>query len=173
MGWRGALAILFGVLALSGSPGTVRAVSIALGAYAALESMAALGSALALASRPLLLVSIVDSAAGGYLLLLPAESATVLAWVLGAWATASGILDLLAAEPFGSPAGLGRAHAGAGAVALFLGVALAVHPEFDRFELAAWCGSALIVRGALFLVAAGRAGDARPRVAPAAIRRTA
>ena len=94
--WRGILAIAFGLLAVGAGPGSARGLAFVFGTYAALEALGALAAALALENRALFGIAIVNSLAGGYVLLVAETAPTPLAHVIGAWAMATGILELFA-----------------------------------------------------------------------------
>lgn len=169
MAFRGAIAIALGVPAISGvwgkwESGPVRGLVIVFGAYAALETIGALGAALGLRNRAILGIAVVDGLAAG-LLLFPDLGGLAFAYLLGAWAMATGILELFAAGLTRKSPPLVRAQAAAGGVSILLGLVLAFHPGIETKNLAGWLGATMVSFGVLCLVAAGHVrADASGRV---------
>jgi uncharacterized membrane protein HdeD (DUF308 family) len=149
--WRGILAIAFGLLAVSVATESGGALAFVFGTYATLESIAALATSLTLRNRFSFGIAILDALAGGYVLLVAPPEPVSLAHVIGAWAMATGILELFAGR---SPRRPGVRTRAAGVVSLLLGLILAVWPEMPLTSIAGWTGAMLLSFGGLCLVAA-------------------
>lgn len=156
MAWRGIVAILFALYALSGTWESVRALALAFGAYAAFEALAALVAGVGLKNRPLVLIAIADTVTGTYFLLRPDLREHTLSYVLGAWAMATGVLELFAADALRRSPPTERRQAAAGIVSIVLGVGLAIYPELGHAELAGWLGATMMLFGCFCLLAAAR-----------------
>jgi uncharacterized membrane protein HdeD (DUF308 family) len=150
--WRGILAIAFGLLAVSVATESGGALAFVFATYAMLDSIGALATALTLRNRFSFGIAILDALAGGYVLLVSPPEPVSLAHVIGAWAMATGILELFAAgAPRRNPEVRMRA---AGVVSLLLGLILAIWPDMPLTSTAGWTGAMLLSFGCLCLVAA-------------------
>lgn len=150
--WRGVLAIAFGLLAVSVGPESSRALAFVFGTYVALAAILAFTVALVLENRAVFGIAIVNSLAGGYVLLVVEVAPIPLAHAIGAWAMATGILELFAAGPLRRGPGV-RTRA-VGVVSILLGLILAIRPEMPLQSIAGWTGAMLLSFGCLCLVSA-------------------
>jgi len=150
--WRGILAIAFGLLAVGAGPGSARGLAFVFGTYAALEALGALAAALALENRALFGIAIVNSLAGGYVLLVAETAPTPLAHVIGAWAMATGILELFASGSLRRGPGV-RTEA-VGVVSILVALIFAISPDMPLASIAGWTGAMLLWFGCLYLLAA-------------------
>src|SRR5256885_4424651 len=100
---RGALAVLFGVLALVWPAITIGVLVLLFGAYALVDGVFALGSALFGGARVegrrawLILEGVVGVAAGIVAFVWPGVTALALLWVIAAWAIITGVLEIATA----------------------------------------------------------------------------
>jgi uncharacterized membrane protein HdeD (DUF308 family) len=154
---RGAVALFFGGLILE-SPGvSLETFAFAFGIFALASGTAALVSAARLPARSLGFRAAIDLALGALLCLRrPWTSLLALNYLAGAWAMATGILEMFAAGAFHRDRPTERLEAGAGALAIALGFFLGVHPENSLPPLIRLTGLATLGSGLLLLVAAWR-----------------
>lgn len=156
MAWRGIFAVLFGIFAVSGAWGSIGALALVFGIYAAFEALAALMSALTLRNRSLVLLAVVDSLTGAFFLLRPELKLLTFSYVVGAWAMLTGLLEVVAAGALKRSRPTLRVQAAAGFTSMTLGVGLGIYPELGLTDLAGWLGATMVVFGALCVLAAAR-----------------
>jgi len=156
---RGALAVAFGVAALVWPQTTVRVLVILFGAYAALDGLVALLSALT--SRPrrggwwlLLFEAVAGIAAGGLALVWPQATALALLYLIAGWAMLTGILELLAAVQLRHIVEGEWTLVLAGVVSIVLGLLLALRPGSGLVAVILFVGVYAIAFG-LLLIALG------------------
>jgi uncharacterized membrane protein HdeD (DUF308 family) len=157
---RGALAVLFGVVAFV-MPGLTLAVLIALfGAYALIDGILAIVAGVKAAEHherfgSLLWRGAVGIAAGLVAFILPAATAVVLTLIVGVWAMITGVLEIVAAVH------LHRAHGewlliASGVLSVVFGIMLVVAPGFGMLTLVWIIGGYAIVFGLIMLILAFR-----------------
>jgi uncharacterized membrane protein HdeD (DUF308 family) len=157
---RGALAVLFGVLAFV-LPGLTVAFLIALfGVYALIDGVLAIVAGVKAAEHherfgSLLLRGILGIAAGIVAFILPGPTAVVLTLMIGAWAIVTGVLEIVAAVH------LHRAHGewlliANGALSVLFGLLLVIVPAVGILTLVWIVGSYAIVFGLIMLMLAVR-----------------
>jgi uncharacterized membrane protein HdeD (DUF308 family) len=157
---RGALAVLFGVVAFV-MPGLTLAVLIALfGAYALIDGILAIVAGVKAAEHherfgSLLWRGAVGIAAGLVAFILPAATAVVLTLIVGVWAMITGVLEIVAAVH------LHRAHGewlliASGVLSVVFGVMLVVAPGLGMLTLVWIIGGYAIVFGLIMLILAFR-----------------
>lgn len=156
---RGVLGILFGLIALFLPGATMLSLVWLFAAYAFLDGIFGIASAIRSASREerwgaLLLEGIVDIAAAVVAVLWP--GITVLAFVLlvAFWAMSSGAFMLSAAFRFRFE---GRWWLGfAGLISVIYGAALIIAPAFGALVLTWWLGAYVLIFGATLVAFAFR-----------------
>jgi uncharacterized membrane protein HdeD (DUF308 family) len=168
---RGALALLFGILALVWPAITIGALVLLFGAYALVDGVFALGTALfggarAEGRRPwLILEGVVGVAAGIVTFVWPGVTALALLWVIAAWALVTGVLEIATAIR------LRRELRGewllvlSGVLSVIFGIVLVVRPGAGALALIWVIGIYAILFGLMLLVLAfrlRRAASGRP-----------
>ena len=157
---RGALAVLFGVVAFV-MPGLTLAVLVALfGAYALIDGILAIVAGVKAAEHherfgSLLWRGAVGVAAGLVAFILPAATAVVLTLLVGVWAMITGVLEIVAAVH------LHRAHGewlliASGVLSVVFGLMLVVAPGLGMLTLVWIIGGYAIVFGLIMLTLAFR-----------------
>src|SRR5262247_928492 len=157
---RGALAVLFGVVAFV-MPGLTVAFLIALfGAYALVDGALAIVAGVKAAEHherfgSLLLRGILGIAAGLVAFILPGPTAVILTLMIGAWAIVTGVLEIVAAVH------LHRAHGEwllilNGVLSVVFGLLLVIVPGLGILTLVWIIGAYAILFGAIMLVLAFR-----------------
>lgn len=151
------MAVLFGG-GLLASPGlSLSSFALVFGIFALASSAATLLAAANSPARSLRVRAVIDLAMGVLLCArTPWSALTPLNYLAGAWATSTGILEMFAAGAFHRDRPTEWLEAGAGAIAVALGVFLGVYPETSLPPLVRWIGVAMLASGLLLLVAAGR-----------------
>jgi uncharacterized membrane protein HdeD (DUF308 family) len=153
---RGALAVLFGVLAFV-MPGLTVAFLIALfGAYALIDGVLAIVAGVKAAEHherfgSLLLRGILGIAAGIVAFIFPGPTAVVLTLMIAAWAIVTGVLEIVAAVH------LHRAHGEwllivNGALSVLFGLLLVIVPAIGILTLVWIIGGYAIVSGIIMLM---------------------
>jgi uncharacterized membrane protein HdeD (DUF308 family) len=157
---RGALAVLFGVIAL-GWPGITVIVLVALfGAYALVDGVIALGQAIVGGRQTigrrgwLVLEGVVDVIAGVVTFVWPGITALALLLLIAAWAVVTGLLEIVAAIRLREEIKGEWVLALTGAVSVLFGVLLAVRPGAGALAVVWVIGAYAIVFG-VSLIALG------------------
>ena len=182
-GWialRGALAILFGILAIAWPASAFAAVVILFGAYAFVDGVFALVALFRGAGRDRLWVLVLEAIVGigiGVLTVArPAATALALLYYVGIWSILTGILELVAAVRLRKEI-TGEFWLGlAGVLSIAFGVLLFATPEAAALALAVWIGAYAIVFGVMLLLLAFRLrrfaeGHKAPTTTPASVTR--
>ena len=169
LGLRGLLAVVFGVLALLWPQRTVDVVVILFGAYALVDGLFSLFSALTTRTRRaawwlVLMEAVMGIGAGIVTIAWPELTAFVFLYLIAAWAILTGILELAAAALLRRQLEGEWALGIAGVISMVLGVLLALRPESGLVAVAWIIGGYAVVFGVLFLVLAGRLRALRDRV---------
>ena len=95
---RGALALLFGLGALSYPGLTVLLLIVFFGVYALIDGVTALVMGIGEKKRPVyLLLGLISIAAGVFAIARPGATALALLWLIGIWAVAKGVAEIVAA----------------------------------------------------------------------------
>ena len=95
---RGAFALLFGIGALSFPGLTVLILIIFFGVYALVDGVTALVLGIGEKRRPVyLLLGLIGIAAGVFAIARPGATALALLWLIGIWAVAKGVAEVMAA----------------------------------------------------------------------------
>lgn len=158
---RGALAVLFGGIALLWPGITFAALVLVFGAYAFADGVVALVSAFTEARPerrrwPLVLEGLLGIGAGLVTVFYPRITAVVLLAVIAGWAIVGGIFEIVEAVR------LRRQIQGewllglAGALSVAFGVLLALFPEAGAVSIVWLLGAYALAFGALFMVLAAR-----------------
>jgi uncharacterized membrane protein HdeD (DUF308 family) len=178
---RGALAVLFGLVALIWPGITLGALVLLFGAYALVDGIFAFVAAFRAADRrrqwwPFVLEGLVGVAAGVIAVVWPGLTAVALVYLIAAWAVVTGVFEIVAAVRLRRAItnewllGLG------GALSVLVGLALLVFPGAGALALVWLIGAYALAFGVL-LIALGfrlRKWQPRePRAAPATAPRTA
>jgi uncharacterized membrane protein HdeD (DUF308 family) len=180
---RGALGIVFGIVAMAWPTGTVVALALLWGIWAVVDGI----SELAHAARPgtqgrgwLVLMGLVSIAAGVFAILSPDVAAVTLTWVLGIWLLVRGLFELVGAWSVRHAAPRWLLVVSA-VLSILLGVLFVANPGTAAVALAVWLGLTALVWGVVLVVtglalrrvaapevpAAARSGGSR-HVAPGA-----
>jgi uncharacterized membrane protein HdeD (DUF308 family) len=182
LGVRGAVAVVFGVLAVVWPGVTAIGLALLFGVFAIVTGAEQIVHALRPSPGPSnpvtgfgdgtgpriarTVAGVVGVALGVLTLLWPGITAGVLAIVVGAWAVLTGLADLwLATQQHG-----GWSLALIGAIAVVAGILVMIRPGAGAVAIAWAIGLYAIVSGVLLLVAAyqvAHAGSGRGRMAPA------
>jgi uncharacterized membrane protein HdeD (DUF308 family) len=158
---RGALGILFGIVAIVLPGIALAALILVFGAYAFVDGVFAIGTGMRKDEShardwSLIVVGIAGVVAGIFALVSPALTAIALLFVIAAWAIVRGVFELIAAWRL---RGAGRgiwALAVSGAVSLAFGILIYVSPGAGALAIIFWIGAWSIVMGAALLVMAFR-----------------
>lgn len=159
-GWvmlRGVAALIFGLLALFNPDITIAALVILFGAYALVDGIFTIVSAIANRhGEPhwvaLLVGGIVSFAAGVVTFLMPGLTALTLLYLIAAWAIITGILEIVAAIR------LREAIRGewmlilAGVLSVLFGLLLFIEPGAGALAVVLWIGAYAIVFGIVLIM---------------------
>ena len=162
-GWialRGALAIVFGVLALAWPASAFAAIVLLFGAYAFVDGVFALVALFRGAGRErfwmLAIEAVVGIGIGILTIARPAATALALLYYVGIWAILTGIFELVAAIRLRKEI-TGEFWLGlAGVLSIVFGVVLFAAPGPAALALAVWIGAYAIVFGVMLLLLAFR-----------------
>jgi len=162
-GWialRGALALVFGVVAIASPASAFAALVLLFGAYAFADGVFALVALFRGAARDrfwvLALEAVVGIGIGVLTIARPAATALALLYYVGIWAILTGILELVAAIRLRKEI-TGELWLGlAGVLSIVFGVLLFATPGAAALALAVWVGAYAIVFGVTLLLLAFR-----------------
>ena len=162
-GWialRGALALVFGVVAIASPASAFAALVLLFGAYAFADGVFALVALFRGAARDrfwvLALEAVVGIGIGVLTIARPAATALALLYYVGIWAILTGILELVAAIRLRKEI-TGELWLGlAGVLSILFGVLLFATPGAAALALAVWVGAYAIVFGVTLLLLAFR-----------------
>lgn len=162
-GWialRGALAVVFGVVALLEPASAFAAIVLLFGAYAFADGVFALIALFRGAGKDrfwvLVLEAVVGIGIGILTIARPAATALALLWYVGIWAVLTGIFELVAAIRLRKEI-TGEFWLGlAGVLSIIFGVLLFATPGPAALALAVWIGAYAIVFGVTLLLLAFR-----------------
>lgn len=180
-GWvllRGIVALLFGVLTLLNPAVTLAVLVLWFGAYALVDGVSAIVSAIAHRhGEPhwvaLLIGGVVSIAAGLVTLAMPGLTALVLLYVIAAWAVVRGASEIATAIRLRRVLRGEWLLALAGALSVAFGVVLFLRPGAGALAVVVWIGAYALVLGILLIALAfrlrawghGHGAGAMPRVA--------
>jgi uncharacterized membrane protein HdeD (DUF308 family) len=169
--WRGALAIVVGVIAFAWPNITVGAFVILFAVYAFLAATMELGQAFAsVTAGPVaghIALALLDAGAGVIALAWPNITALALVWVVAVWAFVIGIMEFALAFRSGESAGERALLGLTGLVSIALGVAFAARPDIGAVTIAQVYGLFSLVSGVSSIVVAANLRRS-PQVAQAA-----
>lgn len=162
-GWialRGALALVFGVVAIASPVSAFAAIVLLFGAYAFADGVFALVALFRGAARDrfwvLVLEAVVGIGIGILTIARPAATALALLYYVGIWAILTGILELVAAIRLRKEI-TGEFWLGlAGVLSIVFGVLLFATPGAAALALAVWIGAYAIIFGVALLLLAFR-----------------
>lgn len=167
--FRGIIAILFGILALGWPGKTLLLLIILFGAYAIVDGVANIFSAIrgrSLHNWGLLLVEgIVSILAGIVAFVWPGLTALAFVYVIAAWAIITGVTEMVAAFSTRMATGTDWLLVLAGVASIIFGVLIAIQPQLGLLAVIWLIGIYAIIFGVLFL---GRYFQSRSRAYPAA-----
>jgi len=172
---RGAIAILFGVVAFVAPGAFVLSLVLFFSAYMLVDGLFAIAAAMRAASRDerwglLLLEGLFDIAIGIAAFLVPAAAVWAFVYLVAFWALVSGGLMLTAAFRLHRHYGRWWLALG-GAISALFGIALLINPGMSALVLTWWLGGYAIAFGALLLLLGfalrGRHAEAGRTVPPA------
>lgn len=158
-GWvalRGILAVIFGVLALAMPGITLTILVIVWAVYALIDGVFALVAGFRMRDngRPLwalIIVGVLGVAAGVITFLWPALTALTLIFIIGIWAIAIGIFQIVAALRFRKYIHGEWLHVLSGVVSVLFGIAVVVQPGAGAIALVWLIGGFAIVFGVLLI----------------------
>lgn len=170
--FRGVVAVIFGLLALTMPVITLVALTILFGAYALIAGVVSLFTAFRTARHgdhwwELLVEGLAGLAAAAATILVPAVTLLILVFIIAGWAVFTGILEIMAASRL-------RRHIRgewlltlAGIASVVFGILLAFAPGPGAIVLAWWIGAYALVFGVLLVFLSFRlrrhtVGDLRP-----------
>lgn len=157
---RGALAILFGLVALVAPGATILTLVIFFAAYMLVDGFIGIAAAIRAAERHerwgwLLLEGLLGVLVGIVAFVLPASAVLAVITLIAAWAILSG--GLMIAAAFRLHLHYGRWWLGlGGVVSVLFGIALLVNPGLSAVLLTYWLGGYAMAFGAMLLVLAFR-----------------
>ena len=162
-GWialRGALAIVFGIVALAWPASAFAAIVLLFGAYAFADGVFALVALFRGAPRErfwvLVLEAVVGIGIGILTIARPAATALALLYYVGIWAILTGILELVAAIRLRKEI-TGEFWLGlAGVLSIVFGILLFVTPGAAALAVAVWIGAYALIFGVTLLLLAFR-----------------
>jgi uncharacterized membrane protein HdeD (DUF308 family) len=171
---RGAVAILFGLLALIWPTITALALVLLFGAYVLVDGVLALGSALFGGraagldgrSRAWLVVEGIAGVGIGIITFIwPQATTLVLLWLIAAWAIVTGVIEIVAAVRLRREIRGEWLLALAGVLSVGFGLLLAIWPAAGALTLIVLIGAYAIVFGAVLIGLAMRLRRMRPDAA--------
>ena len=168
-GWvalRGVCALIFGVLALAMPGLTLSILVIFWGAYALIDGVVALlaGFRMGDNGKPLwslVLIGLLGIAAGVLTFVWPGLTALTLVLIIGSWAVAIGILQIVAAVRFRKHIQGEWLHALSGMLSVVFGAAMVWRPAAGAIALAWLIGWFAILFGVVLIAMAVRLRNAR------------
>ncbi|GAA0462487.1 membrane protein [Paractinoplanes deccanensis] len=159
--WRGVLAVILGIVSVAWPDITIGAFAVLFAVYAfvsgVLEIARAFSSDKAGPVFGWLLLALLSIAAGVVALAWPGITALVLTIWIGAWALATGILEVALTFRQGQSAGERAAWILGGLVSIALGVVLFIRPDIGAVSLAEVFGLFSLFYGILAIVQSIRA----------------
>ena len=170
-GWialRGVFALIFGVMAVA-MPGITLAILVMFwGAYALIDGVVALvaGFRIRESGKPLwalIVLGLLGIAAGVIALVWPGLTALTLVWVIGLWAIAIGVLQIVAAIRFRKYLEGEWLHALSGVLSLLFGIVLMARPAAGVVALVWIIGGFAIMFGVVLIGMALRLRSLRQR----------
>ena len=165
---RGIIAILFGVVAILFPGATVAFLALMFGAYAFMDGVLALVSALRGGRHghgwAAALEGVAGIAIGVLTFMQPWSTAVVLIYLIAGWAIVTGILEIITAVRFHRVLAGGWLLGIAGVASLVIGVLLVAAPAAGAVAIALWVGAYAIVFGVVLMVLALRLRSWRPEV---------
>lgn len=159
--WRGAVALLFGIAALTWPILTVSALLMLFGAFAILDGGLALLTAVRESpqsrwSLAILLEGVAGAVVGAVALFAPRVAQGVVTLLLSGWAVVTGVLEIAAASTLEGARGMRTALMLGGAASVLAGGFLLARPLFATVAIATVLGAYAATFGVLLLVVAWR-----------------
>ena len=173
---RGVAAIAFGVLAIALPGLALLGFVLLFGFYAIADGVLHLADAVSPARRRLsrprwvaVVMAIISFAAGAFALTMPGLTAITLLFIIGAWAAATGVMEIIAAATLRGRAASSRWLLGlAGVVSIAFGILVMAFPGAGALAMVLWIGVFAIVFGVILIAEGIRAWRARSAASKAA-----
>jgi uncharacterized membrane protein HdeD (DUF308 family) len=154
---RGAVAVVFGIVAIAWPISTAITLVVLWGVWALMDGVSSLVQAMrpgpGIARALLALSGVVALGAAFLAILRPVSAAVALTWIVGIWLIARGVLGLILASSASSSALRWFTVAGAG-LDLLLGALFAANPGRSAVGISAVLGIIALLWGLVFLVLA-------------------
>ena len=171
IGIRGALGILFGLIAIFLPGATMLSLVLVFAAYAFLDGVLGIVSAVRAARENerwgyLVLEGLVDIAAAAVAVLWPGITVVAFVFVIAFWAIVTGVLDLMAAFRLDFIDGRGWLVFG-GIVSILYGALLIAAPMIGAVVLTWWLGAYALVFGVCLVVLAFKLRARLEKLSPA------
>jgi uncharacterized membrane protein HdeD (DUF308 family) len=171
IGIRGALGILFGLIALFLPGATMLSLVLVFAAYAFLDGVLGIVSAVRAARENerwgyLVLEGLVDIAAAAVAVLWPGITVVVFVFVIAFWAIVTGVLELMAAFRLDFIDGRGWLVFG-GIVSILYGALLIAAPMIGAVVLTWWLGAYALVFGVCLVMLAFKLRARLEKLSPA------
>ncbi|GAA1656809.1 HdeD family acid-resistance protein [Kribbella alba] len=151
---RGAIAIVFGILAISWPRSTAIALALLWGFWALTDGVGSIVQAFQPESRGsrvwLVLIGVIALIAAFFAIFSPAVTAVTLTWILGIWLIVRGVFEAVGAfsTNMATPRWLLLLSA---ALSILLGVLFVANPGAGAVGIAVWLGITALVWGAAFV----------------------
>jgi uncharacterized membrane protein HdeD (DUF308 family) len=170
--FRGLLAILFGIVALSRPGGTITGLLYVFGAYAFIDGIASIAASVNVAQLggrwgAMFLVGILGIVIGVLAYINPTATAVGLVYYLAVWAVLTGIFEIAAAVRLRGVIDGEWRLAIAGALSILFGVLIAARPQASMVSIIWVIGAYAIIFGVLMLALAFRLRGAQRRLVTA------
>ncbi len=161
VGWkmlvvRGAIGIVFGILAIAWPLSTAIALALLWGFWALMDGIGSLAQAFRPESSGggrlwLIMMGVIALVAAFFAIFSPAMTAVTLTWILGIWLIVRGVFEAIGA--FGSNRSTPRwLLLLSAALSILIGILFAANPGAGAVTIATWLGIAALAWGAVFVL---------------------
>lgn len=160
VGWkmlvvRGAIGIVFGILAIAWPLSTAIALALLWGFWALMDGIGSLAQAFRPESSGgrlwLIVMGVIALVAAFFAIFSPAMTAVTLTWILGIWLIVRGVFEAIGA--FGSNLATPRwLLLLSAALSILIGILFAANPGAGAVTIATWLGIAALAWGAVFVL---------------------
>jgi uncharacterized membrane protein HdeD (DUF308 family) len=160
VGWkmlvvRGAIGIVFGILAIAWPLSTAIALALLWGLWALMDGVGSLVQAFQPESRSsrlwLVVMGVIALVAAFFAIFSPAMTAVTLTWILGIWLIVRGVFEAIGA--FGSSSSTPRwLLLLSAALSILIGILFAANPGAGAVTIATWLGIVALLWGAVFVL---------------------
>jgi uncharacterized membrane protein HdeD (DUF308 family) len=151
---RGALAIVFGILAIIWPISTAIALALLWGFWALVDGVGSIAQAFQPESRGsrvwLVVIGVIALIAAFFAIFSPAVTAVTLTWILGIWLIVRGVFEAIGAfsSSMATPRWLLLVSA---ALSILLGILFVTNPGAGAVGIAVWLGITALIWGAAFV----------------------